>query len=130
MSATASIFFDINLPNAATWFYFSLILTVALFFQFTRLLSLRNLDLITLFLLARGFLVLQEAHALLAAGYPNAPPGSEAARAFDRGQRELVMAYAWLVAGCGSRRRPRPRSGPSALSRTTNTISPHRASLR
>ena len=55
------------MPNAATWFYFSLILTVALFFQFTRPISLRNLDLLTLFLLVPGFLVLQEAHGLLAA---------------------------------------------------------------
>src|SRR3569623_540015 len=41
-----SIFLDFNLPNAATWFYFSLLLTIALFFQFTRLLSIRNLDLV------------------------------------------------------------------------------------
>ena len=49
-----SIFLDFHLPNAATWFYFSLFLTVALFFQFTRLLSIRNLDLLMLFLLRAG----------------------------------------------------------------------------
>ena len=48
------IFLDFNLPNATTWFYFSLILTVALFFQFTRLLSVRNLDLLMLVLGARN----------------------------------------------------------------------------
>ena len=53
-----------DLPNAATWFYFSLFLTVALFFQFTRLLSIRNLDLLMLFLLVPGFLILQESAAL------------------------------------------------------------------
>src|SRR5262245_19907777 len=38
-----SIFLDFNLPNSATWFYFSLLLTVALFIQFFRPLTLRNL---------------------------------------------------------------------------------------
>ena len=60
-----TIFLDFNLPNSATWLYFSLILSIALFFQFGRLLSVRNLDLLTLFLMAPGFLLLQEAHALL-----------------------------------------------------------------
>lgn len=94
-----TIFLDFHLPNAATWFYFSLILTIALFFQFTRLLSLRNLDLLTLFLLVPGFLVLQEAHNLLAVADPKAPEGSELARRHARGERELIVAYAWLVAG-------------------------------
>ena len=46
-----SIFLEFQLPNAATWFYFALFLTVALFFQFARPLSIRNLDLLMLFLL-------------------------------------------------------------------------------
>jgi hypothetical protein len=58
MIATASIFFDINLPNATTWFYFSALLAVALFFKFTRLLSIRNGDVLTLFLPMPGFLLL------------------------------------------------------------------------
>lgn len=86
-----SIFLSFHLPNAATWFYFSLILTVALFFQFTRVLSLRNLDLLTLFLLAPGFLLLQEAHALIAEG----------GEAELRGWRELGLGYGWLLAGSG-----------------------------
>src|SRR5438067_8921253 len=80
VSVEPSIFLDFHLPNAATWFYFSLILTVALFFQFTRLVSVRNLDLLTLFLLVPGFLLLQEAHAL---------------------HRGTGVAYAWLIAGSG-----------------------------
>jgi hypothetical protein len=60
MIAASSIFFDINLPNAATWFYFSGLLAVALFFQFSRLLSFRNLDVLTLFLPMPGFLLLIE----------------------------------------------------------------------
>jgi hypothetical protein len=59
----ASIFLDVNLPNAATWFYFSLLLTVALFFKFSRLLSMRNLDLGLIFLPAPGLLLLFEANS-------------------------------------------------------------------
>ena len=95
-----SIFLSFTLPNAATWFYFSLILSVALFFQFTRLMSFRNLDLIMLFLMVPGFLFLQEAHGLIAAGDSNAPEETDAERLFLRGHRELVLAYAWLVIGC------------------------------
>ncbi len=51
----SSIFLEFRLPNAATWFYFSLFLTLALFFQFTRLFSIRNLDLLMLFLPCRAF---------------------------------------------------------------------------
>jgi hypothetical protein len=66
MSVFASIFYDFNLPNATTWFYFSLLLAVALFFKFTRLLSVRNWDVLTLFLLVPGLLLIQEAHSLQA----------------------------------------------------------------
>jgi len=56
-----SIFFDFNLPNGTTWFYFSFLLAVALFFKFSRVLSIRNWDVVTLFLLVPGFLLLQQA---------------------------------------------------------------------
>jgi hypothetical protein len=78
-----SIFLEFRLPNAATWFYFSLFLTIALFFQFTRLFSIRNLDLVMLFLLVPGFLLLQEAASL----------PEEAAR------RERMVGYGWLLIG-------------------------------
>src|SRR5439155_12436067 len=55
-----SIFLDFNLPTSATWFYFSLLLAVALFFKFSRLLSVRNLDLGLLFLPVPGLLLLLE----------------------------------------------------------------------
>src|SRR6202011_4620258 len=58
--AFESIFLDINLPNATTWFYFSGLLAVALFFKFSRLLSIRNWDVLTLFLLMPGLLLLIE----------------------------------------------------------------------
>src|SRR5947199_10083245 len=61
MTAPLSIFLDFNLPNATTWFYFSFLLAVALFFKFGRLLCVRNLDVVLLFLLAPGLLVVQAA---------------------------------------------------------------------
>src|SRR5437588_9077591 len=60
MPVPGSIFFDFKLPTAATWFYFSLLLAVALFFKFSRLLSMRNWDVLTIFLLVPGLLLLQE----------------------------------------------------------------------
>lgn len=58
----SSFFFDFSLPNATTWSLFSLILAVALFFKFSRLLSVRNWDLLTLFLLVPGLLILLDTH--------------------------------------------------------------------
>ncbi len=82
-----SIFLDFRLPNAATWFYFALFLTIALFFQFTRLLAVRNLDLLMLFLLVPGFLLLQESDSLRQAG--------ETGRAAS----ERALGYGWLLIG-------------------------------
>lgn len=59
MLASFPLFLDFNLPNAATWFYFSMLLAVALFFKFARLLSFRNWDILTIFLLVPGLLLLQ-----------------------------------------------------------------------
>lgn len=52
--------FEVDLPNDATWFYFTLLLAIALFFKFSRLLSMRNLDVISLFLLVPGLLLVRE----------------------------------------------------------------------
>jgi hypothetical protein len=83
----ASIFLDFNLPNAATWFYFSLLLAVALFFKFTRLLTLRNWDVLAVFLLVPGLLLLQEGHTKSHTG---------------SGQSPLVgYGYVWLLVGSG-----------------------------
>lgn len=66
MFPVASIFSDFKLPTAATWFYFSLLLALALFFKFSRLLSMRNWDVLTIFLLVPGLLLLQESRIQLA----------------------------------------------------------------
>jgi hypothetical protein len=47
------------LPNATTWSCFSALLAVALFFKFSRVLSVRNWDVVALFLLVPGLLFLR-----------------------------------------------------------------------
>jgi hypothetical protein len=91
-----SIFLQFELPNAPTWFYFSLLLTVALFFQFNRLLSLRNLDLLTLFLLVPGFLFLYESASLVEVASVG---GTDAESLSSRAGRLRVLGYGWLLAG-------------------------------
>ncbi|HEV3255752.1 MAG TPA: hypothetical protein VG013_02615 [Gemmataceae bacterium] len=78
----ASIFFNFELPTPTTWFYFSLLLAVALFFKFSRLLSVRNWDVLTLFLLVPGLLLILEA------------------RASDSPQLRW-FGYLWLLGGSG-----------------------------
>lgn len=59
MLASVSVFLDFNLPNPTTWFYFSFLLAVAIFFKFGRLFSIRNLDVISLFLLVPAIMLIQ-----------------------------------------------------------------------
>src|SRR5437016_2151840 len=66
MPAPLSIFLEFNLPNATTWFFFSFLLAMALFFKYSRLLSVRNLDVVMIFLLVPGLLVLQTARQPMA----------------------------------------------------------------
>lgn len=93
-----SIFLDFHLPNAATWFYFSLFLTVALFFQFARPFSLRNLDLLMLFLLVPGFLFVQEAASTASAAKGLADKEARDAL-LDRAATKRLVGYTWLLAG-------------------------------
>jgi hypothetical protein len=97
----ASIFLDFNLPNAATWFYFALLLAVALFLRFGRVISLHNWDLLTLFLLVPGFLLLQEAHALLYTVKENGLDPATKTGLKARGDWLLFVGYVWLIAGSG-----------------------------
>ena len=57
MIASASVFLDLTPPSAATCFYVAAVLAVALFFKFNRLLSVRNLDVLTLFAAMPGLLL-------------------------------------------------------------------------
>lgn len=95
----ASIFFDFSLPNSATWFYFSFLLAIALFFRFDRLLSLRNWDLLALYMVIPGVLCLQEAHALknfLDGAGPNIPDADDFRW---RSKFLLLIGYSWLMVG-------------------------------
>jgi hypothetical protein len=58
--AFASVFTEINLPNSATWFYFSALLAVAPFFKFGRVFSFRNVDVLTLYAFAPGLLLIAD----------------------------------------------------------------------
>jgi hypothetical protein len=87
ITVPASIFLDFNLPNGTTWFYLSALLAIAIFFQFHRLLSLRNLDLITLFMLVPGLLLLQEAQ--------NNPVPIREGQTDPR----IWIGYLWLLVG-------------------------------
>lgn len=67
--------------NPTTWVYFSSLLTIALFFKFSRFFSVRNLDLAGLILLAPGVL-------LVAQGRLVADP--------SRGHTIVHLGYVWL----------------------------------
>jgi hypothetical protein len=73
----STIAFDIQPPTPAMWFYLSALLAVALFVKFARLLSVRNLDVLTLFLPMPGLLLLLE------------------------GDRGTFWGYLWLLGACG-----------------------------
>ncbi len=121
MLALSPVFQDFWLPNATTWFYFSLLLAVALFFKFSRLLSMRNWDVVTIFLLVPGILLIEDAQPATGptrgtppARVPAAPnPAAESAadswvaaaglgRLHDQPpQSSLQWGYAWLLLGSG-----------------------------
>src|SRR2546421_350175 len=108
----ATIFLDFSLPNATTWSYFSLLLAMALFFKFSRLLSVRNWDVVTLFLLVPGFLLLQEGRP--AAGPPEGSP---------------AVAVA-LVGGASGQPLAGPLVGLSGVAVTAGLAGPPAASTR
>src|SRR3974377_2357336 len=88
MNISDSVFLDFSLPNATTWFYFSWLLAVALFFKFARLLSIRNWDVVTVFLLVPGLLVLQATRVR-----PLLSPNQPALQIMDLVGQEAGMAY-------------------------------------
>lgn len=85
MTCLATIFLDFQLPNAATWYYFSLILAIALFVKFNRFVSIRNVDVLSLYLMVPGFLFLMDAAKV--------PVQTE-------GYRNLTLyGFIWLIGG-------------------------------
>ena len=55
----SDILFQYEKVNPTSWAYLSSLLMLALFFKFNRVLSVRNLDLFLLILLAPGLLLVQ-----------------------------------------------------------------------
>ena len=55
----SDILFQYHKVDPTTWVYLSSLLTIGLFFKFSRLLSVRNLDLVGLILLAPGLLLVE-----------------------------------------------------------------------
>jgi hypothetical protein len=51
------ILFQYHRPNPTTWVYISTLLSIGLFFKFNRFWSIRNLDLVLVFLLAPGLVM-------------------------------------------------------------------------
>jgi hypothetical protein len=121
MTALSPIFENFWLPNATTWFYFSLLLAVALFFKFSRLLSVRNWDIVTIFLLVPGMLLIEDAQPtaaqqrnatatliattsgnLLASPVTGIAAVSSLAPATQIVPKpSLTWGYVWLLIGCG-----------------------------
>src|SRR5262249_55133929 len=96
-----SIFFDFNLPNGTTWFYFSFLLAVALFLKFSRLLSIRNWDVVTLFLLVPGFLLLQEARPKPLPMHPERNTDLALTSLVASSGQQVVMVPATSLGGVG-----------------------------
>lgn len=97
MFASASVFLDFSLPNTTTWFYFSFLLAVAIFFKFGRLFSVRNLDVLILFLLVPPIMLIQASR-----GGPPEPaqnPAVHAAGLIGRGGVSGISAGPSLVGG-------------------------------
>jgi hypothetical protein len=113
MSAPTSIFLDFNLPNSTTWLYFSFLLAMALFYKFSRVFSMRSWDVLTLFLLVPGFLLIQEAQ-----------PGS---RPLDKNP---AVRYAALVAAGGGDFGLGGSAGPNALGALAQATQPISSSPR
>ncbi len=124
MFASASVFLDFSLPNPTTWFYFSFLLAVAIFFKFGRVFSIRNLDVILLFLLVPALMIIQSSkptipqhpavHAAGLIGHGSmgaiaATPafvGGVETYAIERQEnaeaaRWLWFGYLWLIVGSG-----------------------------
>jgi hypothetical protein len=59
-----AILINYESPTPTTWFYLSFLLAIAVFFKFSRLWSLRNLDLVALLLMTPGVLLVVQGNGL------------------------------------------------------------------
>lgn len=96
--ASTSVFFDVPAPSPAACFYLSAPLAVALFLPFSRLFSIRTLDVLTLYLFVPGLLLLQEASRLLAAARTAGADAEALHEAVRRANLLSLWGYVWLIA--------------------------------
>ena len=82
-----SVFLQFEFPTPVAWFYAAAMLTIAIYFQFGRIFSLRNLDVLGLFLFVPGFLLLGEAH--------------QSSKGDPRDPSAAFLGYVWLLAASG-----------------------------
>lgn len=93
------VFLDFQTPNGTTWFYLSFLLMIAVYFRFTRVFSLRNWDLISLFLFVPGLLAINYVDTrMLQMGSPDSV---EMRFSAEEIRRILVPGYSFLFAVTG-----------------------------
>lgn len=95
-----SIFVNFQRLNGTTWFYLSLLLMIAIYFRFTRLFSLRNLDLIALFFFVPGLLAIHQ-HQNGAMSATSVPDGEVATGAAEEVGSPNHLGYIWLFTVSG-----------------------------
>lgn len=100
--------------NHSNWLYYSALLTIAVFFKFNRLWSLRNVDLLLLLGISPGLLMVIEGEE----GYENALIHNLDTPIVEKFEHQMWMGYSWLffvsmlvlirlVADASFKRRPR-----------------------
>jgi len=113
MFGASNVFLEFNLPNPTTWFYFSLLLAIALFFKFGRLLSIRNLDVLLLYLIVPGLLLIQQARTHGPANtQPDTIIGTHAV-ALSLGQGLGAQGNTWAIVAAANHPAVRNPSGPN-----------------
>jgi hypothetical protein len=99
-AAMKEVFFDAYQLNATTWFYLGSLLAITTYVRFSRLLSLRNWDVITLLLLAPGLLMVHYEERQLRGGH--VIPTGELSVAIVAEHRWLMhLGYVWLFVASG-----------------------------
>lgn len=96
----SELFFDFQRMNGPTWLYLSFLLMLTVFFRFTRFFSLRNLDLVALFLFVPGLLACVAADRRPVFESPHGENSKEKPPQTDA-QRLEFQGYVWLFAAAG-----------------------------
>src|SRR5688500_14315913 len=102
-----SVFLGFQRLTGTTWFYLSFLLAIAVYFRFSRFFSLRNWDLVTLFLITPGLLATTQLDRRMLQILSEARTGStvitsESWPAWPADLRQQAQyGYVWLLAITG-----------------------------